>query len=298
MSPREKRTGMDKVAEYHELLEAGQSALKSARWDEARTCFERALRLHDTAEAHDGLGIVLWWLNELVAAHDHRTAACMGFKQQGDLRRAGFIAAWLAREQVFLHGNSSAMNGWFAHAERLLRNGEDCPEYGWFVLLRASMSAPPVQLQETALAVGKIAATWQDSTLGAVALAFLGMARVSLGNVDEGMSSLDEAMAVALSGEVDNLMAISEIFCVMLSACELASDLVRCEQWCQAAADFARRYDCSFLSAYCRTTYGSLMTATGRWQEADSALQDAMGLFAAGHRGLRVHALLKLADLR
>lgn len=104
---------------YSESLEAGQLALKSARWTQARACFEAALRLCDTAEAHDGLGTALWWLNDLVASHDHRTAACMGFKQQGDVRRAGLIAAWLAREQVFLHGNVSAMNGWFAHAERL-----------------------------------------------------------------------------------------------------------------------------------------------------------------------------------
>jgi DNA-binding NarL/FixJ family response regulator len=160
------------------------------------------------------------------------------------------------------------------------------------------MSAPPDLLEQMALETMAIASASKDTSLQAVVLAFLGMARVSLGRVALGMSSLDEAMAVALSGEVDNFMAISEIHCVMLSACELAGDLVRCEQWCHAASEFARRYHCSFLSAYCRTTYGSLLTATGRWQEADSVLQEAIALFSAGHRGLRIHAVLKLADLR
>jgi DNA-binding NarL/FixJ family response regulator len=64
------------------------------------------------------------------------------------------------------------------------------------------------------------------------------------------------------------------------------------------AAEYAERYHCPFLSAYCRTTYGSLLTALGRWQEAETALTKAIQAFEAGHRGLRVHALFKLADLR
>src|SRR5215218_1242371 len=58
------------------------------------------------------------------------------------------------------------------------------------------------------------------------------------------------AMAMALGGEADDLMAISEVFCFLLSACELSGDLVRCEEWCQLALDFAERNRCPFLSAY------------------------------------------------
>jgi len=46
------------------------------------------------------------------------------------------------------------------------------------------------------------------------------MARVSSGQVASGMANLDEAMAAAYSGELDT-MTISEVFCLMLSACEL-----------------------------------------------------------------------------
>ena len=53
------------------------------------------------------------------------------------------------------------------------------------------------------------------------------------------MGCLDEAMAAAMSGEVANYTTISEIFCVTLSGCELAGDLVRTEHWCRAAADSA-----------------------------------------------------------
>ncbi len=40
------------------------------------------------------------------------------------------------------------------------------------------------------------------------------------------------------------------------------------------------------------------MAETGRWQDAETALTEAIHTFDMGHRGLRVNAVLKLADLR
>lgn len=282
----------------HDLVAAGQAALNTADWLSARACFEVALQRRETPEAHDGLGLALWWLNEIPAAHQHRSTAYLGYKRRGDLRQAAALAAWLAREQVFLNDNQSAMRGWFARAERLLRDLDSCPEHGWLGILRASMLASADELEQVATNTIEIARSFDDSSLEVFALAFSGMARVSLGRVDEGMSALDEAMAVALSGELSNFNTISEVFCVMLSACELAGDVVRTDEWCRAATEFAQRYNCSFLSAYCRTTYGGLLATTGRWTDAEVELLSAIRAFEAGHRALRVHAVLKLADLR
>jgi tetratricopeptide (TPR) repeat protein len=113
-----------------------------------------------------------------------------------------------------------------------------------------------------------------------------------------GMNQLDEAMTMVTAGDLSSFMVISEIFCVLLSACALAGDLARTDDWCRAANAFAERYHCSFLSAYCRTTYGGLLMATGRWQAAEAELAGAIQAFSQGHRALRVHATLKLADLR
>src|SRR6478672_6664894 len=101
-------------------LSEGKAALRAADWVGAEARFESALREDDSPEAHDGLGIALWWLNRVVEAHEQRTTAYVGFKKRGDYARAARIAAWLGREQVFLHANASAMKGWFARAERLL----------------------------------------------------------------------------------------------------------------------------------------------------------------------------------
>ena len=112
------------------------------------------------------------------------------------------------------------------------------------------------------------------------------------------MAAIDEAMAAAIGGEVKDIFVVSETFCVTLSACELAGDLVRTSQWCEAALQYSQRYQCSFLSAYCRATYGGLLVETGKWQDAEAALTEAIHIFDSGHLGLRVNAVLKLADLR
>jgi DNA-binding CsgD family transcriptional regulator/predicted negative regulator of RcsB-dependent stress response len=281
-----------------DCIASGQAALAAGDWQRARDSFERALEEEESAEGHDGLGQALWWLNRIEEAHRHRSRAYLEYKKRGDLPRAAGIAAWLAREQVFLHANASAMKGWFSRAERLLGEAGPCVQVGWLLVLRASMLASPSELERTSQEAVRIALEYKDTDLEAFAMAFCGLARVSLGRIEEGMGSLDEAMAIATGGEVAGFMAISEIFCVTLSACELAGDLVRTEHWCRAAADYARVHNCGFLSAYCRTTYGGLLINSGKWRDAESELLQAINTFGEGHRALRVHAVLKLADLR
>lgn len=281
----------------NEHLARGQAALRSADWAAARDSFAAALAAEPLPEAHDGLGVALWWRNEVRAAHEARISAFLGYKARGDFGRAARVAAWLAREQVFLDSNGSAMNGWFVRAEQLLTQAGPCVEQAWVRLYRASMIAPPEELATVALAAVASAHEYADSNLEAMALALGGVACVRLGQIADGMRQLDAAMAMTRGGEASDLMVVSEVFCFLLSACELAGDLVRCEHWCQVALDFAERHHCPFLSAYCRTTYGSLQTMTGRWHDAEQTLTEAIRAFDSGHRGLRVHATIKLADL-
>ena len=277
---------------------AGQAALSRAKWSKAKTKFEAALLEKDSPEIRDGLGLALWWLNDVSGAHEQRTLAYLGYKANGNLPKAARLAAWLAREQVFLRANVSAMNGWFARAQRLLDEIQPCPEIGWVKIYQASMMAAPEGQERAARECIEIARQHHDPELEAYLLAVLGSAFVSLAKVSDGMAAIDEAMATVTSGEIKDYFVASEIFCVTLSTCELAGDLVRTNHWCESALQYAQRYECSFLSAYCRTTYGSLLVETGKWQDAETALTEAIHTFDIGHHGLRVNAVLKLADLR
>lgn len=281
-----------------EWIERGEEALRQADWQRAKECFAAALQLEKIASAHDGLGQALWWLNEIEEAHKQRAAAYLSYKEQGEWGKAAVVAVWLGREQLFLADNASAMMGWFARADRLLKQTDPCVEQSWCTLFKASILADAETLAHIADETVAQAQIYADSALEALALAFYGLAEVSRGRVEPGLRALDEAMVAVISGELNNFMAVSELFCVTLSAGELSGDLVRAEQWCQMAADYAQQYQCSFLSAYCRTTYGGLLTLSGRWDKAETELVEAIQAFEGGHRALRVHAVLKLADLR
>jgi len=230
-------------------IQKGWAALKKADWDTAKTQFETALAVANTPEAHDGLGLAFWWLNNIEAAHDHRTQAYVAYKEQGNLARAALLASWLGREQVFLHGNSSAMQGWFARADRLLSDAGSCVEANWHTIYRASMLASNADLERISLETIEAARNYKDVALETFALSLCGLARVALGRVNEGLGNLDEAMTAATGGELDDFNTISETFCFMLSACELSGDLVRSEHWCRTAFDFAERHKCMFLAA-------------------------------------------------
>jgi ATP/maltotriose-dependent transcriptional regulator MalT len=279
-------------------ISAGQSALQNANWLEAKKQFEKALAESDSPEAHDGLGLALWWLNDISTSHEQRTLAYLGYKTSGNLPKAARLAAWLAREQVFLRSNVSAMNGWFGRAFHLLDEMSPCAEAGWVKIYHTSMTAPPEGQEKVARESLAIAREYHDSDLEVFSLAVMGSALVSQTKIKEGMDAIDEAMTGVISGEVKDYFVASETFCVTLSTCELAGDLVRTNHWCKSALEYAQRYQCSFLSAYCRTTYGSLLAETGKWQDAETALTEAIHTFDVGHRGLRVNAVLKLADLR
>lgn len=279
-------------------ISLGQAALAKAKWEGAKQQFELALVDSDSPEAHDGLGLALWWLNDISGSHEQRTQAYLGYKSNGNLPRAARLAAWLAREQVFFRANVSAMNGWFGRAFRLCAEMGECAETGWVDIYHASMTASEHGKESAARKAIAIARKYQDPDLEAFSLAILGSALVSQTKIKEGMDAIDEAMTAVVSGEVKDYFVASETFCVTLSACELAGDFVRTNHWCESALEYARRYQCSFLSAYCRTTYGSLLTQTGKWQDAETALTEAIHTFDEGHRGLRVNAVLKLANLR
>jgi ATP/maltotriose-dependent transcriptional regulator MalT len=281
-----------------DAVSAGKSSLRNAKWLDAKKHFEIALKESDSPAAHDGLGLALWWLNDIPASHEQRILAYLGYKSNGDLPKAARLAAWLAREQVFLRANVSAMNGWFARAFRLLDEMDPCAEVGWVKIYHASMTASPNGQEQAAREAISITRVFHDPDLEALSLAILGSALVSQIKIREGMAAIDEAMTAVISGEVQDYFVASETFCVTLSTCELAGDMVRTNQWCESALEYARRYQCSFLSAYCRTTYGSLLTETGKWQDAETSLTEAIQTFDSGHRGLRVNAVLKLADLR
>jgi DNA-binding CsgD family transcriptional regulator len=278
------------------LLRNGWAALAAADWESARSWFEQARADGETAEVLDGLSQVAHFEGEYDSATELKERAFAAYREAGRPVDAANTARWLGFLHGTFYGNFAVASGWMARAERLLDGVEECAAHGWLILDRAPFSRDTAEREKCAASALAIARRFGDADLEFDALALLGESYVAGGRVDEGMKLLDEAMAAVSGGEVASHGAVGEIYCRLLSACEAATDVRRAEEW-MALIDRYVAWS-GFVRPTCRTHYGGILIALGRWTEAETELVDAIQAFERGYRGDRAYPLVRLADLR
>ncbi len=282
-----------------DALARGHEALASGNWDEARGAFQEAVELTDSPEALDGLGRALWWLREERGAVVHRERAYAGFRRDGELARAARIALWLSREYGLAFDNDAASRGWLARAERLLRDVAPGAERGWLDLTRSEAVLDPASAASLASGALEVALATGDTDLELRALAQLGLAEVTTGETERGLTRLDEAMAAVTSGEPATLETFADICCTLMLACERAGDNERPQQWSAVLDDFVRAHDHVTLLAFCRTCCADVYAANGRVDAAEAELELAVSeLTAAGQRSRCIPPSARLAEIR
>jgi DNA-binding NarL/FixJ family response regulator len=281
-----------------EPLAAGHAALEAGRWEAARAAFAAALAEEETPEALEGMGTALWWLGETRDSVAHTERAYAGFRQVGDATAAAVAAMSLCVTWIANFSNHAAAGGWLARAERLVADADPNPLQGWLWLLRGYLDPDPASAHELQQRVLELARVTGDPDLELCALGDLGLTLVTQGRADEGLALIDEAMAATLGGERRRLDTVVTACCDMLVACDLAGDLRRATQWCQVADRFIDRYGCPFLYARCRTLYGGVLVAKGRWDEAERELLAAIRMAEGAGPASHAEALARLADLR
>jgi len=276
----------------------GTAALEAGRWEEARAAFAAALAERETPEALDGMGVALWWLGDTRASIAHTERAYAGFRRASDAVAAAMAAMSLCVTWISNFDNHAAAGGWLARAERVLGDLDPNPLQGWLWLLRGYLEPDTGQARELQQRVLELARATGDPDLELCAIGDLGLTLVTQGRAAEGLTLIDEAMAGTLGGEHRRLLTVVVASCDMLIACDLAGDLRRAAQWCQVADQFIDRYGCPFLYARCRTLYGGVLMAKGRWEEAEAELQAAIRMAEGPGPASHAEALARLADLR
>src|SRR5262249_52503288 len=136
-----------------------------------------------------------------------------------------------------------------------------------------------------------LARSVDDIDLEIVSLAYLGASLVHGDQIEDGMRLLDEALAAVAGAEGESFQVLEEVFCQLFSACEHAHDVARADQWIRVGDQIAAERRLPSVSAFCQTHYGGVLTAAGRWDEADAALTDAVRLWGLGWKSLRPGAI-------
>lgn len=281
------------------LIAEGAAALRVGDAVRAVDVFERAVADSPTGTALEGLAQAAYLSIDHLRAIEQWELAYAAYRGSGDQNSAIRVARTLAYMYGSVVGDWAVGSGWIARAQTLLLDDPESVEAGW-VALNLGMFEPDRPTKEhrfrTAL---DLARRVGDTDLEFVALAYLGASLVHADRTEEGMSLLDEALAAVAGHEVNDFGILEEIFCQLFSACEHAHDVNRADQWIRVGETIARRRNLPSVAAFCRTHYGAVLTAAGRWAEAEVTLAEAVRLWSlSGQSGLRGGALLRMADLR
>ena len=286
------------AAPVHVVVLEGRAALRAGDAATARRLFESDLVDASSGEVLEGLARVAYLELDYESAIERWERAYAAHRDRDDCVGAVRVARTLAYMYGSVVGDAAVMAGWMARAQTLLSETGDSPEWGWVALNRGMFEPDRARKEQLFRDAFAIARQTGDTDLEFATLAYLGASLVHGDRVEEGMMLLDEALAAVAGREVEDFCVLEEIFCQLFSACEHAHDVTRADQWIRVGTAMAQRRNLPLVAAFCHTHYGGVLTAAGRWSEADQTLSEAVRLWTLGRGLLRAGALVRLADLR
>ena len=193
-------------------------------------------------------------------------------------------AFWLGFRLASI-GETGPANGWFARGARLLEGAADCVEGGYLLLPTVEQQLARGDWEEaraTATAAAAIGARFQDADLVACALHLQGRALIRKGEVEAGLTLLDEAMVAVVADELSPLMT-GLIYCSVILACREVFALDRARQWTSALARWceAQPQIVAFTGS-CLVHRAEILQLEGAWPEAFAEAGRACERFRQG----------------
>jgi DNA-binding NarL/FixJ family response regulator len=283
-------------------LESGRAALRVGDWAAAAEAFEAALREVETPEALEALALAAWWLDDPERVLSTRERAYRLYRARLDQRGAARLAIALAGDYLGFRGEPAVARGWQRRARQLLEGLGPVPEHGWLQIAEGdfalSVDGDPELAAQGARGALEVAEALDVEDLRTLAHALGGASLVVRGELKEGLGQLDAAVTTALSGDLEDPIAIGYSCCYMLHACDKTRDFDRGAQWCARVRAFSERARFNVLLAVCRAHHGSVLVGRGEWPLAEAELEASARALAVSRPGLLGEALVRLAGLR
>ncbi len=254
-----------------EPLSKAREAFARHAWIEAFDHFVAA-DARGLLAAHDleAMGESAWWTGRHEACIAANERAFAAYVEAENPPQATMVALALMVNHAEA-GAKSVAGGWLKRAIRLLENEPDCPEKGHLELRLGIRAHGKGKLDEAlehharALDMGM---RFGDHDLQGLALCWQGKALLLKGQVDEGMSLLEEATAAAVGGELSP-RATGVIYCMMIATCQQLADYSRAGEWTEAARRWCDRQAISGFPGICRVHRAEIIRLRGRWEEAE-----------------------------
>ena len=260
-----------------ENLAQARAAAAEHRWPDAVAQYQAADDDAPLAPSDlDGLAHAAWWSGDMVLGISVGERAYAAYSAAGDLPQAAAAALSLAGD--YRHRLQDAVaSGWLKRAQRLLADLPESAHHGY--LERALMNGAldrgqldeALERAERALDIGL---RFKETDLTTMALQDKGRVLIFLGQVDEGMGLMEEAVAIAMGDELSPL-ATAVIYCNATVACEDVADYRRASDFADAAKRWCERQQIAGFPGMCRVRRAEITRLSGNWDEAESEARRA-----------------------
>jgi len=281
-------------------LEAARSAIERNAWHEAFDLYRAAAETQVLGpEDLEELANAAWWTGRLEDNLAFRQQAYTGYVQNNQPAKAARAAAAIARDYM---GNLAiAMaNGWIGRAERLLENQPDSPEQGQLLFVKCFQTLSAGDFDATlqhARKMLELGTRFGDRDLQGLGLMFEGRVRVALGEVEKGLSLLDEATVAAVSGELGPQVT-GFVYCMAITSTSSLRDYRRAGEWNEAAKRWCERQSISGFPGHCRVLRAEIMQLKGLWTEAEKDIRIALGELKDFNLYLASEGFYELGEIR
>lgn len=260
-------------------LNRGRDAFRRRAWTDAYELFAAADR--DQPLPPDDLE----WLAAAayLTGRDADSAAIWTRAHQellgrGALARAARCAFWLGF-CLMHYGERAQAGGWIARGRELLESAsQDCVEQGYLLLpiaLQRVFAGDAAAGYRMFCEAAEIGERFRDPDLIALARHSRGRVLIRMGEVQNGLRLLDEAMIAVAAGEVSPLV-VGDVYCSVIEGCLEIFDLRRAqewtaalERWCEAQPDLVP------YRGQCLVRRAEILQLHGAWPDAIAAARQA-----------------------
>ena len=283
-------------------LDRGREAVRLGRWATAFT--ELSAADHESALEASDLALLAQ------AAHlAGKEAECLavlnrahlGFLALGNITGAARSAFWLGFT-LMNSGEMAQAGGWFARARRILDDsGTDSVERGYLLIpvaircMQQGDATGALAALKDALSIGE---RFADLDLVTLARQGQGRALIRQGEIEKGLSLIDEAMVAVTAGEI-SAGVVGGIYCSVIEGCSEIFDLRRAQEWTSALERWcSSQPETVPYRSHCLVRRAELLQLHGAWDEALEEARHAREMLSAPNpkRAIRV-AYLRLGEL-
>ncbi len=217
-----------------EVLDEARTAYDNRRWAEAYAGFVRA---EDGAGRLDADDLDRFARAAYLTGHDeecvrHFEAAFHLHSRDGRAEAAAEAAFW-AGFSLMNRGERARGGGWLARAEQTLGEAQECAVHG-LLMLPPALERLMARDGEAALprfrAAREIGRRHLHPELTALGGLGTGQALLTIGDVEEGLRTLDGVMVDVASGETSALVT-GLVYCAVIIACQETYEVRRAAEW-------------------------------------------------------------------